>query len=81
MYLISNMKESIANHPERKAQIERMMLPFVVNMQEESGLIREDINKVTFMGARLPFEEIRERFKEDFHIIPGSYSQDGTVCG
>lgn len=80
-YLIANMMEGIKKHPERKEEIERMMYPYTMHMQEEENLMREDINKVTFMGAHISFEEIKKTFKDNFQVIPGSYSYEGEACG
>ena len=80
-YLIANMIEGIKKHPERKEEIERMMYPYMMHMQEEENLIREDINKVTFMGTHISFEEIKKTFRDNFQVIPGSYSHEGEVCG
>lgn len=80
-YFMERMKTRIASCPEAKEDIERHMLPFIANMQDEGDLIREDINKVTFMGANFTLSEVQEEFKEKFVAIPGSYGQEGKLSG
>lgn len=80
-YFINRIDKRIASSPEAKEDIESQMLPFLINMKDDSDLIREDINKVTFMGASLTLDEIQEEFKENFLVIPGSYGQEGKICG
>lgn len=80
-YFINRIDQRIARSPEAKVDIESQMHPFLVNMEDESDLIRDDINKVTFMGASLTLDEIQQEFKEHFLVIPGSYGQEGKICG
>lgn len=80
-YFMERMHQRIVSSPEAEADIKRQMDPFIKNMKDDTDLIREDINKVTFMGASLSLEEIQDEFKEHFVVIPGSYGQKGKICG
>lgn len=80
-YFADRINQRIASCPEAREDIERQMLPFITNMKADASLMREDINKVTFMAASLTLEEIQEEFKEHFLVIPGSYGQEGKICG
>lgn len=80
-YLMAMMNANIARYPDAKEDLERNMLSFIAYMQDEGDIIREDINKVTFMGAQLSLKEVQEEFKENFVAIPGSYGREGELCG
>ncbi|MGJ9385706.1 HAD family hydrolase [Salipaludibacillus sp. CF4.18] len=67
--LIQNL---IAGKPEDKEEIEKGLQPFHDCLMEGEDLVREDINKISFLGSNLPFERISQEFASTFNVIPST---------
>lgn len=79
-YFKESMKERVTQNPERHEEIEAGMKAFMDIMTEGVEMIREDINKVTFLHSDVPFKEIEAFFKDKFEVLPNSVkvaSQNG----
>ncbi|WP_264757795.1 HAD family hydrolase [Neobacillus dielmonensis] len=56
-------------------------LPFYDMLIEGEELIREDINKISFLGSDLPFEVIKKELETRFTVIPSTVSFFGNNGG
>lgn len=57
------------------------VMQFVYNIHDDVSLMREDINKVSFLGSDVPLEEIATYFKDDFVVLPTSVKIKGKNAG
>lgn len=71
----------IEDNPDAKEEVERGFLPFHDALIEGENLVREDINKISFLESDMPIEKIVEQFKEKFNIIPSTVSALGENSG
>ncbi|MDR4949655.1 Cof-type HAD-IIB family hydrolase [Neobacillus cucumis] len=71
----------IIENAEAKAAIEKGIEPFIDVLIEEEDLIREDINKISFLGSDLPIEMISQEFASKFTVIPSTVSMFGQNSG
>lgn len=55
--------------------------PFTNVLIENEDLHREDINKVCFLEATVPFEEVIKEFEEDFEVLQCTIPQFGKNSG
>lgn len=69
------------DNPEAKEEIERGMQPFHDCLIEGEDLIRDDINKISFLGSDLPFERITQEFSSKFNVIPSTVPFFGANSG
>lgn len=76
--IIDNIKKE---NPEAREEIERGMQPFHDCLIEGEELIREDINKISFLGSDLPFERIIQEFSSKFNVIPSTVHFFGENSG
>lgn len=72
---------AIANNPKGKAEIESGFMPFFDTLIEGKNLLRNDINKISFLGSQTPIEDIIKKFNDDFTIIPSTISIFGENSG
>lgn len=77
----SIMDKIIMENPEAKEEVERGMLPFHDALIEGKDLIREDINKICFLGSDIPFEVIYREFATKFNVIPSTVPILGENSG
>ncbi|MGM0904179.1 MAG: HAD family hydrolase [Bacillota bacterium] len=71
----------LTEKPEAKEEIEKGLQPFHDILIEDEDLIREDINKISFLGSDLPYETIRKEFESTFTVIPSTVSFFGNNSG
>ena len=57
------------------AELVRGFGPFIEHVVVGSDPAREDINKISFLGSDVPFEEIRAEFADTFDVIPATVPQ------
>ena len=57
------------------AELERGFAPFIEHLIVGEDMLREDINKISFLGSDVPFETIRTEFADAFDIIPATVPQ------
>jgi Cof subfamily protein (haloacid dehalogenase superfamily) len=67
--------------PEAKEEIEKGLQPFHDTLIVGEDVIREDINKISFLGSDLPFELIRKEFESKFTVIPSTVPIFGSNSG
>ncbi|WP_017470967.1 HAD family hydrolase [Amphibacillus jilinensis] len=84
-YCKSHIRKIIANylaeHPEAKEEVEQGIQHFHDALQEEENLIRDDINKISFLGSDVPIERIKQEFDQIFHVIPSTVPLFGDNSG
>lgn len=79
---IDNIIERILiDNPDARDEVERGLRPFHDALIEGEDLIREDINKVSFLGSDIPIERIRKEFETKFHVVPSTVPMFGGNSG
>lgn len=71
----------LADKPDFKVQIEKGFRPFYDLLIEGQDLIRDDINKVSFLSSEIPFDMIKKEFEATFTVIPNTVSLMGQNSG
>ncbi len=66
---------------ETRKELEKGMMPFINAMIENEDMIRNDINKISFLESNLPFEVIKKEFEHEFNVIPCTVSVFGKDSG
>lgn len=74
-------EKSMAANPEKKEQIEAHLQGLINHMVDGENLIREDICKVIFVASTVPYETLREEFKDEMVILPSSMGFWGSNSG
>jgi Cof subfamily protein (haloacid dehalogenase superfamily) len=54
---------------------------FIEKFIVDKGLIRDDINKVSFLGSPMTIDDIRAEFAGELDIVPGTVAKFGTNSG
>ncbi|WP_318504107.1 Cof-type HAD-IIB family hydrolase [Bacillus sp. T3] len=75
------IEKLLMEKPEAKEEIEKGIQPFHDLIIEGEYLIREDINKISFLDSDLPFEMIKKEFESKFTVIPSTVSFFGKNSG
>jgi Cof subfamily protein (haloacid dehalogenase superfamily) len=57
------------------AELERGFAPFIDHLIVGQDMLREDINKISFLSSDVPFEVIRAEFADSFDVIPATVPQ------
>ncbi len=57
------------------AELERGFAPFIDHLVVGENMLRDDINKISFLGSDVPFETIRAEFADAFNVIPATVPQ------
>ena len=57
------------------AELERGFAPFIDHLIVGADTLRDDINKISFLGSDVPFETIRAEFADAFDVIPTTVPQ------
>lgn len=65
----------------KRAELDKGMNPFIEFLIEGENLIRDDINKVSFLGSPIPIETIKEEFEGKFNVIPSTVPAFGENSG
>ena len=60
------------NDPDIRAELQRSVASFLDRIHLDLDLVREDINKVVFLGSDLTLEDLRGEFGEHFDLVPAS---------
>ncbi len=55
--------------------------PFLDALKEGENLLREDINKISFIESKIPFKEIEREFSDRFTVIPCTVPAFGKESG
>lgn len=77
----SIIEQYMIDNPEAKEEAERGMKPFHDAMIEGENLLRQDVNKISFLGSNVPIEEVSQKFGTQFTILPGTVSMFGENSG
>lgn len=64
-----------------REELETGMTPFIDCLIEGENLLREDINKISFLGSDIPMEAIKEEFKSNFNVIASTVPLFGDNSG
>lgn len=64
-----------------RAELEEGMNPFIQCLIESEDLIRDDINKISFLGSSLPIETIKNEFSSKFNVIESTVPVFGNNSG
>lgn len=67
--------------PTSKIDIEKGFESVFDTIIESEDLLRDDINKISFFGSKLPLERIKEEFASKFTVIPSTVAAFGENCG
>ncbi len=89
LFASKNCKEHLRNiifgdsnlDAKTRAELEEGMNPFIQCLIEGENLIRDDINKVSFLGSYVPIETIKEEFREKFNVISSTVPMFGENSG
>ncbi len=65
------------NDPDLRAELTRSVANFLDRIELDVDLVRDDINKVVFLGSRLTLDDIRVEFGQHFDIVPASVAGFG----
>ena len=68
-------------NPHAKEEVEKGIQPFHDCLIEGEDLIREDINKISFLGSDLPIAEINKEFSAKFNVISSTVPIFGENSG
>ncbi|MFC4322575.1 Cof-type HAD-IIB family hydrolase [Litchfieldia salsa] len=71
----------LTEKPEAKEEVEKGIKPFLDTIIEDGDLIRDDINKISFLGSDVPIETIRAEFESAFTVIPSTVPIFGENSG
>lgn len=82
LFASKNLKNHLLNiifgdetmNAETRKELEKGMMPFINAMIENEDMIRDDINKISFLESKLPFEVIKKEFENEFNVIPCTVS-------
>jgi Cof subfamily protein (haloacid dehalogenase superfamily) len=75
------IEKLLQEKPEAKGEVEKGLQPFHDLLIDHQDLIREDINKISFLGSDMPMERIRQEFLGRFNVIPGTVPLFGENSG
>lgn len=54
---------------------------FIEEMIQTEEMIREDVNKISFLESTIPFDEIKKEFEGEFNVIPCTVPAFGEQSG
>lgn len=80
-HLRNIINEAIVKEPELKEEMEKGMKPFIDCLIENENLIRDDINKISFLGSKMPIKSIEEEFSGIFNVIQSTVPMFGENSG
>jgi len=81
MRIRSIIEKLLIEEPGAKEEIEKGIQPFHDSLIDDEGLFREDINKISFLGSKVPIEMISEEFTSKFTVIPSTVPVFGKNSG
>lgn len=71
----------IKENPDSEDEIKNGLQPFYDVLIEGEDLVRDDINKISFLGSDIPFDEIKNYFQSHFTVIPSTVPMFGENSG
>lgn len=71
----------IKENPKAKEEIEKGVNHFIDSLIEDEDILREDINKISFLGSDISIETISKEFSLSFNVIPSTVSMFGENSG
>lgn len=80
-HLRSIIADYVKENPEAKEEVEKGLQPFHDTLIDDEDLIREDINKISFLASDLPFERIEQEFASTFTVIRSTVPLFGENSG
>ncbi|PWU69965.1 Cof-type HAD-IIB family hydrolase [Gracilibacillus dipsosauri] len=80
-HLRSIIEDYVQEKPEAKEEVEKGLQPFHDTLIDDEDLIREDINKISFLASDLPFERIEQEFASTFTVIRSTVPLFGENSG
>ncbi|TWT06400.1 Cof-type HAD-IIB family hydrolase [Planococcus sp. CPCC 101016] len=75
------IEKMMVENPEAKEEIEKGLQPFHDLLIEGQELVRDDINKISFLGSDVPYEVIKQEFQSKFLVIPSTVPAFGENSG
>ncbi|WP_054861302.1 Cof-type HAD-IIB family hydrolase [Gracilibacillus sp. JCM 18860] len=80
-HLHSIIEDYVKERPAAKEEVEKGLQPFHDTLIDDQDLIREDINKISFLASDLPFERIEQEFASTFTVIRSTVPLFGENSG
>ncbi|MFS0777814.1 HAD family hydrolase [Neobacillus sp. 3P2-tot-E-2] len=80
-HLSTIIEKYIMDHSDAMEEIKRGFQPFFDILIEGEELVREDINKISFLDSEVPIEVIMTEFGAAFTVIPSTVSLLGNNSG
>ncbi len=71
----------LAENPHAEEEVKKGIQPFHDCLIDDEDLIREDINKISFLGSNVPIEKIKQEFSSKFNVIPSTVPLFGENSG
>ncbi len=75
------LEKMMIENPEAKEEIEKGLQPFHDVLIDGQELVRDDINKISFLGSDVPYEVIKQEFQSKFLVIPSTVPAFGENSG
>ncbi|MFS0778257.1 HAD family hydrolase [Neobacillus sp. 3P2-tot-E-2] len=75
------IEKLLIDKPEAREEVEKGLQPFHDCLIDDEDLVRDDINKISFLGSDLPIEIIRGEFESKFNVIPSTVPLFGKNSG
>ncbi|MBS3680739.1 Cof-type HAD-IIB family hydrolase [Ornithinibacillus massiliensis] len=80
-HLETIIEEILIDNPDAKEEVEKGIRPFYHALIEGESLIREDINKISFLGSAIPIDTIRKEFGTKFTVLSSTVPVFGQNSG
>ncbi|WP_066051528.1 Cof-type HAD-IIB family hydrolase [Robertmurraya korlensis] len=71
----------LAENPHAVEEVNKGIQPFHDCLIDNEDLIRDDINKISFLGSSVPIETIKQEFSSKFTVIPSTVPLFGENSG
>ncbi|MCR6095871.1 Cof-type HAD-IIB family hydrolase [Salipaludibacillus agaradhaerens] len=75
------IEKLLRENPEAREDVEKGIQPFHDSLIENEDLLRDDINKISFLGSSVPIERIQQEFEDVFTVIPSTVPAFGSNSG
>lgn len=79
--IMTIIEKILDENPHTKEEVEKGLQPFHDCLIDDADLIRDDINKISFLGSNIPIETISQKFSTKFNVIPGTVPIFGENSG
>jgi Cof subfamily protein (haloacid dehalogenase superfamily) len=80
-HIQSIINHLLMEHPESASEVEKGLQPFHDCLIEGEDLIRDDINKISFLGSATSIDTIRKEFASKFNVISSTVPMFGENSG